>query len=184
MVKLDSSSYNWEVVQNFKYSSPCIQYLGAGASLSPVSTHVVFTGILLAWPLIQKFKFSRTLPVKEWDDHHKYGGCFHSSKLCDGGGKINITRGTPRLAGRGDGCGRAVPAWMVRWDLAPRFAGAQFPFVVLIFGDLVPKSARYGSLNPNLIGLNSDHGARSVWLPYLHNLSASTKEVGLTSLYT
>jgi hypothetical protein len=50
------------------------------------------------------YKFSPTLLVEEWNDQHKYGGCLHSSKLCDGGGKLeHHTRAhaTPRPAGPG-----------------------------------------------------------------------------------
>jgi hypothetical protein len=44
--------------------------------------------------------FSPTLLMEEWNYQHKYGGCLHPSKLCDGREKKNTIRmRTPRQGG-------------------------------------------------------------------------------------
>jgi hypothetical protein len=92
----------------------------------------------------------------------------HSSKLCNGGKIKYHTRA--RHASRG-GAGRRAQARGTCMNgppkSGPRLAGTRLPFAVLIFGDLVPKSARYGNLNPKSNRFRS----------------RSRREVGLTSLY-
>ena len=57
--------------------------------------------------------------------------------MCIGREKELHTHALPQLAGPG-------MAWR---NSTPHLAGARFPFVVLFFGDLCYKSARYENLN-------------------------------------